>query len=97
VVVAAAVAVVAAVAVALLVVAPDAPAVPVAPLAVRRLVTAASAEARRFPIARRRRRFNWPGSIIDPANSYVCARCVCGLGGSPAANNFRTNQKMLTR
>jgi hypothetical protein len=52
-------------------VAPAAPVAPVALLAARLSVTAVSAEARRFPIARQGRRFCWPGSIIDPANFSV--------------------------
>jgi hypothetical protein len=71
-----------------------APAAPVALLAARLSVTAASAEARRLPIARQSRRYYWPGSIIDPANSCVCMSCVGALGGSPTANNFRIDQKM---
>jgi hypothetical protein len=67
-------------------------AVPVALLAARPSDIAASAEARHLPIARRSRRFDWPGSIIDPANS-----CVCAPGRFARGKHFPTIQKMLTR
>jgi hypothetical protein len=50
-----------------------APAVPVALPVVSRSAIAVSAEARHLPIARQSRRSYWPGSIIDPAISCVCA------------------------
>jgi len=64
-------------------------AAPGAQLAVRPLATAVSAEAQRPPIARRRQGF------IGRARSSTRPILVfVRLGGSPAANNFRANQKM---
>jgi hypothetical protein len=48
-----------------------APAAPVALLAAHPSDTAASAEARHFPIAQFRRRFDWPGSIDRPGQ-FLC-------------------------